>query len=65
MNWMENKKAYTKQYAKDNLKRVPLDLQKEEYEQIKDHAAARSETVNGFIKRSIRQQIERDNSEST
>ena len=34
-------------YAKENLKRVPLDLQKSTYEEIKTHAESRKESVNG------------------
>lgn len=48
------------EYAKKNLKRVPLDVQKEKYDEIKAHAETRGETVNGFIKRAIDETIERD-----
>lgn len=47
-------------YAKKNLKRIPLDVQKEQYEIIKVHAESRSETVNGFIKRAINETMVRD-----
>lgn len=47
-------------YAKENLKRVPLDLQKSTYEEIKTHAESRKESVNGFIKRAITETLERD-----
>lgn len=47
-------------YAKENLKRVPLDMQKSTYEEIKTHAEARSESINGFIKRAISETMERD-----
>ena len=46
-------------YARKNLKRIPLDVQKEKYEQIK--AAARNgESVNGYIKKAIDERIERN-----
>lgn len=48
-------------YAKENLKRIPLDVQKEKYEEIKAHAQQQKETVNGFIKRAIDEAMERDN----
>lgn len=48
------------EYAKRNLKRIPLDVQKEHYEIIKAHAEAQSETVNGFIKRAINETMQRD-----
>ena len=51
-----------KRYAKKNLKRVPLDLQLDKYEQVKSHASGRGETLNGFIKRAIDETIERDGS---
>lgn len=56
----ENKKKYDLQYAKDKLKRIPLDVPKEQYEAIKAHASARGESVNGFIKRAITETMERD-----
>ncbi len=62
---MKDRKEYFLQYKKENLKRIPLDVPKEKYEQIKDHASSRSETVNGFIKRAIDETISRDNSETT
>lgn len=47
-------------YNTAHLKRVPLDIQKSVYEEIKAHAEARSESVNGFIKRAISETMERD-----
>ncbi len=32
-------------YAKENLKRIPLDVQKEKYEEIKSHANSHKESV--------------------
>lgn len=58
--WEINKGKYNIQYKKDNMKRVPLDMQKTEYDEMKAHADSRGETVNGFIKRSIKETIERD-----
>ena len=48
------------EYAKRSLKRIPLDVQKEHYDEIKTHAEANGETVNGFIKRAINETMERD-----
>lgn len=56
------KKQYDIKYAKENLKRIPLDVSKAAYEKIKAHAENRKESVNGFIKRAIDETIERDNS---
>ena len=56
----EKRKESMLKYAKENLKRVPLDLQKSTYEEIKTHAESRKESVNGFIKRAITETLERD-----
>ena len=46
-------------YAKENLKRIPLDVQKSKYEQIKAAADSVGETVNGYIKTAIDERMER------
>ena len=58
--WLKKKSKYTDaqkkailKYAKNNLKRIPLDVQLSKYEEIKAAAASRQETVNGFIKKAI------------
>lgn len=48
-------------YAKENLKRIPLDVQKEKYEEIKSHADSHKESVNGYIKKAIDMRIENEN----
>lgn len=53
MSYNENKKAYNMNYAKDKLKRIPLDVQKDKYDEIKAAADKASETVNGYIKKAI------------
>mgnify|MGYP003303544765 CR=1 FL=1 len=57
-----NKKAYNADYAKNNLKRIPLDVQKEKYDEIKAAATASNETINGYIKKAIEERMERDRS---
>ncbi|SCW28272.1 hypothetical protein SAMN05660484_00232 [Eubacterium ruminantium] len=59
--WKENKKKYDAEYHKTKLKRVPLDLPIEKYDEVKSHAQERSESVNGFIKRAIEETMKRDN----
>lgn len=49
----ESKKQYDMQYAKDKLKRIPLNVQKEKYEEIKAAADAAGEPINGYIKKAI------------
>lgn len=58
----ERKKTMLK-YARENLKRIPLDVPKKKYEEIKGHADKRGEAVNHFIKRAINETMVRDNEE--
>lgn len=53
----------TYKYNKEHLKRVPLDMQKTDYEILKQHVEKRGETVNGFIKRAITETITKDNNQ--
>ena len=57
---MSDRKEYFKKYKKENIKRVPLDLNIKDYEKIKGHIQETQETVNGFIKRAINETMERD-----
>lgn len=61
MEYSKKKKEYNMEYAKSNIKRIPLDVQKDRYVEIKSHADKRGESVNGFIKRAIDETMERDN----
>lgn len=54
------KTEYNLNYAKTKLKRIPLDVKKEKYEEISKAAANAGESVNGYIKTAIDQRIERD-----
>lgn len=56
-----NKKTYNANYAKTKLKRIPLDVQKEKYNQIKAAADAVGEKVNSYIKKAIEERMTRDN----
>lgn len=60
MPYSETAYKASQRYKAGNIKRVPLDMQKSTYEEIKAHAETRNETVNGFIKRSIFETMERD-----
>ena len=53
-----NRNEYQLKYAKDHLKRIPLDVTKEKYETIKAAAAAANESVNGYIKTAIDRRID-------
>lgn len=56
----ESKTEYNIKYAKTKLKRIPLDVQKEKYEEIKAAAERAGESVNGYIKRAVDERMERD-----
>ena len=57
----ESQKQSMYKYAKNNLKRIPLDVQKEKYEEIKAAADAVGEKVNTYIKKAIDERMDRDN----
>ena len=50
----------TAKYKEKNIKRIPLDVQKEKYEEIKAAAEAVGEKVNTYIKKAIDERMERD-----
>lgn len=54
----EKRKETMYKYAKKNIKRIPLDVQKEKYEEITTAAASRGESVNGYIKKVIDTRLE-------
>ncbi len=56
----ESQKQSRYDYAKKNLKRIPLDVQKEKYEEIKAAATNANKTVNGYIKEAIDEKMQRE-----
>ena len=48
------------QYRKEKLKRVPLDMQKTEYERLKVHAQMKGMTVNGYIKETLKERMDKE-----
>lgn len=56
----KNKRDYTLQYAREKLKRIPLDVQKNDYEKVKAAADRQGETVSGYIKRAVAERMRRD-----
>lgn len=57
-NEAANKAA--QKYKKDNIKRVPLDMQITEYDEVKAAADRAGEKVNQYIKEAIRQRMSRE-----
>ncbi len=49
----KKKTQYDIEYAKKNLKRIPLDVTKEKYQEIKAAAEKLGESVNGYIKKAV------------
>jgi len=49
----------SKKYKEKNIKRVPLDMQIELYEALRQAAERNKESVNGFIKTAINERMER------
>ena len=60
MAYSEAQNRASQKYRRKTYKRVPLDLKKEDYANLQAHVASRGESVNGFIKRAIREAIARD-----
>jgi len=56
-----NRNEYKNKYLKDNYDRVLLCLDKGDKDKIKEYADSCGESVNSFIKRAIKEAIERDN----
>ena len=65
MDSKAKKKQYDLEYAKTHLKRIPLDVRLDKYEQIKSHADKQGESLNGFVKRAIDETMKRDNKTTT
>ena len=63
--YTENKKVSNRKWDAANLDRLSIALPKGRGNAIKVHAAARGESVNGFIGRAIRETMARDSVEST
>lgn len=58
----ESQKKASQKYINDKLDEIKLRVPKGEKDVIKEHAASRGESANEFIKRAIRETMERDKS---
>lgn len=60
MAMTEKRKEYLYQYAKEKLKRIPLNVTLSEYDDLKAAAAEAGLSVNGYIKLAIKEKISRE-----
>ena len=60
MTITQKQKESMYRYRDKNIKRFPLDVQKEKYDEIKAAATAAGESVNGYIKKAIDDRMERE-----
>lgn len=58
----ERQKQSTYRYKARKIKRVPLDMQKTDYEHLARAASATGISVNGYIKQAISEKIQREES---
>ena len=54
----DERKKYLYGYQKEKLKRVPLDLKKEKYDEVKAAAETAGESINGYIKKAVDLRLE-------
>lgn len=57
---MNNKRKYIREYTKENIKRIPLEVSKAKYEEIKAEAQRLGESVNGYIKKAIDERMSKE-----
>ena len=60
---MASRSEYITAYKKENYKRVPLDLKKEQYQELKAAADCAGTSINAYIKTAIEEKILRDKGE--
>lgn len=56
----EQRKEYLYEYQKSKLKRIPLDVTREKYEEIAAAAEQAGKSVNGYIKEAIDEKMGRN-----
>lgn len=60
MAYSEASNKASQKYKAANIKRIPLDVQIEDYERIKAAAEQANQRVNAYIKEAIRMRMEAD-----
>lgn len=63
MSIPESQKKSAYKYKQNKIKRVPLDMQKSEYEKLQISAESVGMSINGFIKKAIEEKIKREKPE--
>ena len=58
MAYTEAQKKATLRYKEKAYKRIPLDVRIEEYEELKAYTEKTGQTINGFIRKIIKENIE-------
>lgn len=53
----EKRKTYLKNYKKEKLKRVPLEMKNEDYNRLAEAALEANEPVNTYIKKAIAERM--------
>lgn len=61
---MAGKTEYKNKWQAENCERISLVVKKGRKQSIKDFAANRGETLNGFINKAIDEKMERDSTEN-
>lgn len=57
MAYSEAQKEATGRYKAKAYKRIPLDVKIEEYDELKSYCDLHNETINGFLRRIIKENI--------
>ena len=57
----KKQQGHVHKYVKEHYDRISVTVPKGKKEEIRDHAEAQGESINGFINRAIDETIERDN----
>jgi predicted HicB family RNase H-like nuclease len=61
MPYSEAQKKATLKYRENAYKRVPFDIPKDFYEQVKVAAQSQGKSINGFIKEALEEKMSRAN----
>lgn len=57
---IDKKSQYIIEYKRQRIKRVPLDMQKADYEELASAAKRAGESVNGYIKTAIQMRMKKE-----